>query len=70
MSEAPVSKRGRPKTPQPLMVVRKWQYITLSSERPLSMADYNEFGADGWELVSVYVRMDAVYAVFKREMIG
>ncbi len=58
--------RGRPKTPP---IARMWEYMTLSSERPLNTADYNRFGADDWELVSVYVRMDAVHAVFKREVI-
>lgn len=68
--EAPVKRgRGRPKTPQPPVFVCKWEYMTLSSERPLNMADYTVFGADGWELVAVYVRMDAVHAVFKREVL-
>ena len=68
--EAPVKRgRGRPKTPQAQQIARLWEYQTLSSERPLSVADYNVFGADGWELVSVYVRMDAVHAVFKREVV-
>ena len=68
--EAPVKRgRGRPKTPQAPVIARQWVYITLSSERPLSTADYNEYGVDGWELVSVYVRMDAVHAVFKREVV-
>ena len=48
---------------------RQWEYMTLSSEQPLKIADYNIFGADGWELVTVYVRMDAVHAVFKREVV-
>lgn len=47
---------------------RRWEYMTLSSERPLTVNDFNQFGADGWELVSIYVRMDAVHAVFKREV--
>ncbi len=70
--EAPVTRgRGRPKTPPQLAnkIRRMWEYQTLSSERPLSVADYNVFGADGWELVGVYVRMDAVHAVFKREVL-
>ena len=69
--EAPIVKRGRgrPKTPPNPPIARLWEYMTLSSERPLSVADYNVFGADGWELVSVYVRMDAVHAVFKREVV-
>lgn len=69
--EPPV-KRGRPSkwiAPVPATTRRKWEYITLSSERPLNKADYDAFGADGWELVSVYVRMDAVHAVFKREVV-
>ena len=69
--ETPVKRgRGRPKTPQALAakIVSMWEYQTLSSERPLSKSDYDVFGADGWELVSVYVRMDAVHAVFKREV--
>lgn len=69
--------RGRPKMPQPQSYegpqmrrgLHRWEYSTLSSERPLSTADYTEFGVDGWELVSVYVRMDAVHAVFKREVV-
>ena len=68
--EAPVKRgRGRPRTPQLTLVAHRWEYMTLSSERSLSKADYNILGADGWELVSVYVRMDAVYAVFKREVV-
>lgn len=47
---------------------RQWKYGTISGERPLTKADLDVFGADGWELVSVYVRMDAVHAVFKREV--
>ena len=71
--EAPVKRgRGRPPhiTDMPTLQKRwrQWEYQTLSSERPLNTADYNVFGADGWELVSVYVRMDAVHAVFKREI--
>ena len=65
--EAPVKRgRGRPALPK---VPRRWEYMTLSNERPVNKVDYNIFGADGWELVSVYVRMDAVYAVFKREVV-
>ena len=69
--EAPVAKRGRgrPKTPPAPPIARLWEYMTLSSERPLNTADYNLYGVDGWELVSVYVRMDAVHAVFKREVV-
>ncbi len=70
--EAPVKRGpGRPKTP-PLIISknrRQWEYMTLSSERVLSKADYDIYGADGWELVTVYVRMDAVHAVFKREVV-
>jgi len=70
MSDTPIKRgRGRPKTPQPPVFVCKWEYITLVNERPLRTADYNEYGVDGWELVSVYVRMDAVHAVFKREVV-
>lgn len=69
MSEPVKRGRGRPKTPQPPVFVQKWEYQTLASERPLTVNDYNQFGADGWELVSVYVRMDAVHAVFKREVV-
>ena len=47
---------------------RTWEYHTLSSEKPLLSADLNAYGVEGWELVSVYVRFDAVYAVFKREV--
>lgn len=46
---------------------RRWEYTTLSAERPLTAAQFDDYGADGWELISVYVRMDAVHAVFKRE---
>ncbi len=68
--EAPVKRgRGRPKTPQAPPIARLWEYTTLSSERPLMTIEYNLRGADGWELVSVYVRMDAVHAVFKREVV-
>ncbi len=65
--ETPV-RRGRPKTPAAPVIV-KWEYMTLSNERPVNKTDYNTFGSDGWELVAVYVRMDAVYAVFKREVV-
>ena len=61
--------RGRPKTMPPPVSRLKWEYMTLSSERPLHTADYDVCGADGWELVNVYVRMDAVHAVFKREVV-
>ena len=68
--EAPVKRgRGRPKTPQAPPIARLWEYMTLSSEQPLKVSDFNIFGADGWELVGVYVRMDAVHAVFKREVV-
>ena len=67
--ETPVKRgRGRPKTPQLPPIACLWEYMTLSSEQPLHKADYNLYGVDGWELVSVYVRMDAVHAVFKREI--
>lgn len=48
---------------------RQWEYMTLSSEQPLKKSDYDQYGADGWELSEVYVRMDAVHAVFKREVV-
>jgi len=48
---------------------RRWEYTTLSSEQPIRASLYDDYGADGWELVSVYVRMDAVHAVFKREVL-
>ena len=68
--ETPVKRgRGRPKTPAAPPIARMWEYMTLSSERPLSKPDYDVFGLDGWELTSVYVRMDAVHAVFKREVV-
>ena len=65
-------RRPQPLTPSPSIqkIGRQWEHQTLSSERPLSKADYDAFGTDGWELVSVYVRMDAVHAVFKREVVG
>ena len=69
MSDTPVKRgRGRPKTPQ-APIVRLWEHMTLSSEQPLKKSDLDAYGADGWELVDVYVRMDAVHAVFKREVI-
>ncbi len=70
--EAPVARgRGRPKTPRvaPFTARTQWEYMTLQSEQPLKVSDYNIYGADGWELVCVYVRMDAVHAVFKREVV-
>ncbi len=71
--ETPIVKRvrgrGKPKTPPNPVIARMWEYMTLSSERPLSKADYDVFGLDRWELVTVYVRMDAVHAVFKREVV-
>ncbi len=68
--ETPVKRgRGRPKVPQLPVVAHRWEYITLNNERPLSKADYDALGADGWELVTVYVRLDAVHAIFKREVV-
>ena len=70
--EAPVVRRGRPAkriAPAAIVARRRWEYQTLSSERPLSKADYDVYGDDGWDLVGVYVRMDAVHAVFKREAV-
>ncbi len=68
--EAPIKRgRGRPKTLSNPPIARLWEYMILMSEQPLKTADYNVFGADGWELVSVYVRKDAVHAVFKREVV-
>lgn len=64
--EAPV-KRGRGRPPQ-IKPLRRWEYMTLSNDHPILEADFDIFGGDGWELVSVYVRMDAVHAVFKREV--
>lgn len=49
---------------------RRWEYTTFSSEQPIRSAQIDSYGADGWELVDVYVRMDAVHAVFKREVVG
>mgnify|MGYP001568298337 CR=1 FL=1 len=70
--EAPVVKRGRPAkriAPAAIVARRRWEYTTLSSERSIRAIEYDQYGADGWELVSVYVRMDAVHAVFKREVV-
>ena len=66
MIDKPVAKRGRPPMTK---TRRRWEYTTLSNERPLRTTDYDQYGGDGWELVSVYVRMDAVHAVFKREVV-
>ena len=70
MTDTIPKRRGRPPQ-QPVAPVkaRKWEYTTLSAERPLTAAQFDVYGADGWELVNVYVRMDAVHAVFKREVI-
>ena len=71
--ETPIVKRvrgrGKPKTPPNPPIARMWEYTTLNSERPLMRIEYNVLGAEGWELVAVYVRMDAVHAVFKREVV-
>lgn len=74
MSDTPVKRgRGRPPhiTDMPTLQKRwrQWEYMTLSSEQPLKKSDYDQYGADGWELSEVYVRMDAVHAVFKREVV-
>lgn len=47
---------------------RRWEYTTLSAERPLTATQFDSYGADGWELIGVYVWKDAVHAVFKREV--
>ena len=71
MTDTPVQRgRGRPAVRVAALVSRRrWEYTTLSAERPLTAAQFDAYGADGWELVSVYVRMDAVHAVFKREVV-
>lgn len=60
----------RPPTisPTELIPASRYEYATLSSERPLTTADLDPFGAGGWVLVGIYVRFDAVHAVFKREL--
>lgn len=61
------------KGPSPQRVARtrrRFEYTTLSADRPLTAAQLTDYGADGWELVTIYVRMDSVYAVFKREVAG
>ena len=70
MTDTIPKRRGRPPV-QPVAPVkaRRWEYTTLSAERPLTAKQYEDYGADGWELVSVYVRMDTVHAVFKREVL-
>ncbi len=64
-------RRGRPPStpPAPKPARRQWEYTTLSGEQPLRASQYDAYGAEGWELVTVYVRIDSVYAVFKREIV-
>ena len=66
MSE-PLKRRGRPPAPAK-PAVKRWAYATFACEGPISDVLLDEFGKDGWELVSIYVRFDTVYAVFKREI--
>ena len=61
----------RPEPPRylPARTLRHtWEYAMLFSERPMTETELNVYGADGWELVSIFVRFDAVHAVFKREI--
>jgi len=44
---------------------RQWEYTVLSDEQPLKSTRLDVYGYEGWELVTVYVRLDAV---FKREV--
>ena len=46
----------------------RYEYTTLSAERPLTAAQFDDYGKDGWRVVGVYVRMDAVHVIFEREV--
>jgi hypothetical protein len=48
----------------------RYEYTTLSAERPLTAAQLDSYGVDGWRIVGVYVRMDAVHVIFEREVMG
>ena len=46
---------------------RQYEYTTLSSEQPIKAAQLDSYGVDGWRVVGVYVRFDAVHVIFERE---
>ena len=55
----------------PIPIVRpRYEYTTLSAERPLTAAQLDSYGVDGWRVAGVYVRFDAVHVIFEREVIG
>lgn len=49
----------------------KWEYtqVTMSTQSPGRVATLNEYGADGWELVSIVMPSDSSLMVytFKRK---
>ncbi len=45
----------------------RYEYTTLSSEQPIKAAQLDSYGVDGWRVVGVYVRFDAVHVIFERE---
>ena len=54
--------------PEPIPPSRpRYEYTTLSAERPLTAAQLDSYGVDGWRVAGVYVRMDAVHVIFERE---
>ncbi len=66
----PTNSRPRPSAPQPKLAPARprYEYTTLSAERPLTAAQLDSYGVDGWRVAGVYVRMDAVHVIFEREV--
>ncbi len=51
----------------PLPTRPRYEYTTLSSEQPIKAAQLDSYGVDGWRVVGMYVRFDAVHVIFERE---
>ncbi len=47
---------------------KKWQYRVLDSKNKVTELDLNNFGRDGWELVSItnFEKISCVYTFKKR----
>lgn len=67
MPRSPIPPPSRVPIAQPRARPR-YEYTTLSAERPLTAAQFDDYGADGWRVAGVYVRMDAVHVIFEREV--
>lgn len=44
----------------------EWEYDTREEDTPLSLQVLNQFGSDGWELVTLLYAQGTFHYVFKR----